>query len=220
MTELTLADIDVDGALQEAHAEVTGDTRGDFFKKALIGGGTILGSGALLGGLPNLAGAATKKSAKNDVKIANYALTLEYLEAAFYLEAINKGALSGTVLDAAAIVSDHETTHVKTIKKALGKAAVKEPAFDFQGTTEDSAKFLATASVLEDTGVAAYLGQVGNILNPAILALAGSILTVEARHASRLRDLNGEKFAPAAFDKPKSMAAILKAVKKTGFITG
>ena len=218
MSELKLTEIDVDGAIQEAHEELGGDTRGDFFKKAALGGGALIGGGALLGGLPGLASGKTKKSAANDVKILQYALTLEYLEAAFYKEAVSGGVVNGETLDAAKIVSAHETTHVKTLKKALGKAAVKEPKFDFQGTTMDQTKFIATASVLEDTGVAAYLGQAGNIFNPAVLAVAGSILTVEARHASRFRQLNGESFAPLAFDKPKSMAAVLKAVKKTGFI--
>ena len=62
------------------------------------------------------------------------------------------------------------------LKGALGSAAVKKPKFDFKGTTTDMTKFMATAQVLEDTGVAAYLGQVGNIKSKKILGAAGSIL--------------------------------------------
>ena len=76
---------------------------------------------------------------------------------------------------------------------------MKTPKFDFKGTNTDMTKFMATAQVLEDTGVAAYLGQVGNIKSKKILGAAGSILPVEARHAGWIRDLNNVSGAPAAF---------------------
>jgi rubrerythrin len=109
---------------------------------------------------------------------------------------------------------------VKFLKAALGKAAVKKPKFDFKGTTSDQAKFLATAVVLEDTGVKAYSGQATRIKQPAVTKAAVSILTVEARHASRFRSLAGKNFAPHSFDEARSMAQVLNAVKATGFITG
>jgi hypothetical protein len=212
---ITLEVVDIDGAIQEAAADA-GDTRMDFFKKAAVGGGSLLAGGVLMGGLPSIAAASTR-SKKNDVKILQFALTLEYLEAAFYNEAVAGGALSGDVLAAAKIVQKHENTHVKTLKSLV---SVKKPKFDFKGTTSDQTKFLATAQVLEDTGVKAYSGQAPNILQKAVLQAATSILTVEARHASRFRTLNGANFAPKAFDSAASKASILKAVKGTGFITG
>ena len=66
------------------------------------------------------------------------------------------GALSGDARRRSpAIVGTHERAHVAALKKALGSAAVAKPSFDFKGTTEDEAKFRATAQVLEDTGVMA-----------------------------------------------------------------
>jgi len=214
-----LEEFDRDGAIQETAATVDPETRGSFLKKAGIGAGALLGGGAVLGALPSLAGASSKVAA-SDVAILNYALTLEYLEAAFYAEAVKKGRFSGKVGKFARVVSAHENAHVAFLKGALGSAAVKKPRFDFKGTTTDEAKFKATAQVLEDTGVAAYLGQVGNIKSKKILAAAGSILPIEARHAGWIRDINGVSGAPKAFEGAKTMKQILAAVKATGFIVG
>ncbi|HYP47496.1 MAG TPA: ferritin-like domain-containing protein [Thermoleophilaceae bacterium] len=210
--------LDKDGAIRENEAAVAGDSRADFFKKAALGGGALIGGGVLLSGFPALADA--RPSRRQDIAILNYALTLEYLEAAFYNEALKKGALSGDVLSTTKIVAAHENTHVRFLKDALGRRAVKKPMFDFKNTTGDQATFLATAVVLEDTGVAAYAGQGTRIKSPAIVKAALSIHSVEARHAARYRALNGVNFAPRAFDKALSMRAVLKAVKGTGFITG
>jgi hypothetical protein len=216
---MTLEVVDADGAIREAADQLGSDTRGSFLRKAAVGGGSLLAGGVLMGGLPSLADAATKSKA-NDVKILNYALTLEYLESAFYNEAVAKGALSGNLLAAAQVVQKHENAHVKALKKALGSAAVKKPKFDFKGTTTDQAKFLQTAVVLENTGVAAYSGQAANIKQAAVIQAAVSILTVEARHAAHFNDLAGKSSAPRSFDVPKSKRAVLSAVNSTGFITG
>ena len=209
--------LDTDGAVREAASKVSGDTRAAFLKKAGIGAGAVVGSSAFFGVLPSIASAGV---AASDVAILNFALTLEFLEAAFYAEAVSKGRFSGKVGTFAKVVSAHENAHVAFLKSALGSAAVKKPKFNFQGTTTDKAKFMATAQVLEDTGVAAYLGQVGNIKSKTILGAAGSILPIEARHAGWIRDLNNAPGAPKAFEGAKTKAQILAAVKGTKFIVG
>jgi rubrerythrin len=216
---ITVEALDVDGALREAEAEVAGDTRAELFRKAAIGGGSLIGGGILLNGLAAPALAA-RPSKRQDVKILNYALTLEYLEAAFYSEAVSKGAISGDAMEAAKIVRDHELAHVKALKSVLGKAAVKKPKFDFMNTTGDQKTFLATAVALEDTGVAAYAGQGPRVSQKAVVQAALSIHSVEARHAAHFRSLAGMTFAPKAFDAPKNMKQVLKIVTKTGFIQG
>jgi hypothetical protein len=210
---------DNDQAVGEAADRVSSlDTRAGFLKKAGLGAGAVLGGGALMGALPGIASAGV---AASDVAILNYALTLEYLEAAFYAEALSMNKISDkNVLAFAQVVAKHEALHVSFLKGALGKAAVAKPKFNFQGTTADQAKFMATAQVLEDTGVAAYLGQVGLIKSKKILGAAGSILPVEARHAGWIRNLNGVAGAPQAFEAPKTKAQVLAAVKATGFIVG
>ncbi len=157
MTEhITLEAIDVDGAIQEAAADA-GDTRSDFLRKGLFAGGSLVAGGVLMGGMPAIAEA--KPSAKQDRAILNYALTLEYLEAEFYKQAVASGALTGAALELGKVIAEHEAAHVKALKKALGRSAVKSPTFAFGETVTNQDKFLATAFVLENTGVAAYLGQ-------------------------------------------------------------
>jgi hypothetical protein len=213
--------LDRDGALREAEEATAGDSRLAFLRKAGMAGVGALSGGALLGALAPAASA--KPSKKQDVKILNYALTLEYLEAAFYAQAVAGNALSGRTLDFAKLVAADEATHVKALKGALGSKAVAEPKFDFQGTTTDQGKFQQTSLTLENTGVRAYLGQAGNV-TPAVLPVAGSIVTVEARHAALIADIIGGDISGAtpngAFDKPASMRTILAEVKKTGFIAG
>jgi rubrerythrin len=211
---------DADGALEDAAgrlAETGGSTRGSFLRRS----GALVAGAAAATLLP--AGIASAATPKSDVAILNYALTLEYLEAAFYKRAVDIGALSGEYKRFAKVVAQHEAAHVAALKKALGAKAVKRPSFDFQGTTGDQAKFAQTAITLEDTGVEAYQGQAPNIKTPAILKAAISIHPVEARHAAWIRSIVGHGTgtpspAPDAFNPAADMATVLNAVKGTGFI--
>jgi Ferritin-like domain len=215
MSDLISLDlVDADGAIREAEDQVAGDTRADFFRKAAVGSGVLLGGSVLLSGFPALA--AAKPSKAQDVKILNYALTLEYLENAFYVEALAKAGLSGDALRAARTIQSHEAAHVAFLRKALGRAAVKKPRFAFGDATANQANFLATAVVLEDTGVAAYAGQGPRLKQAPVVKAALSIHSVEARHAAFVRELAGQSFAPKAFDKPLAMGPVLE--RATPFI--
>jgi rubrerythrin len=221
---LDLESVDRDGAIQET-AEKAGFHRADLLKRAALGGGAIIGSSALLGMLPSVASAAStgrsaRSSAASDAAILNFALTLEYLEAAFYAEGVSKAGLAMKELAFAKTVAKDEAQHVAFLKSALGSAAVKKPTFDFKGTTSAKTTFLKTAMVLEDTGVSAYAGAAPSITNKKTLAAALSVHSVEARHAAWVRDILGVVPAPVPFDAAKTKAQVLKIVTSTGFITG
>lgn len=197
-----------------------GATRAQLLK---AGAGFVAG-GVLFGGLVSPAEAAIstrRKSKRNDVKILNYALTLEYLEAEFYKRARDSGGLTDPAVKRfAQVVADHEAAHVAALKDVLGRAAVKSPRFDFGDTVTNQAKFKQTAQVLEDTGVAAYAGQGPNVFQRPVVVAALSIHSVEARHAAWIRFINEAPPAPADFDKALSERAVLRAVGATGFIKG
>jgi len=214
----TLDEVDADGAIREAAEKVDAHTRSKFLKKAGIGVGVVAGGSTLMGLAPGIASAAVPAS---DVAILNFALTLEYLEAAFYGEAkANAGVFTGDTRNFVSVVAGHEATHVAFLKKALGSAAVKQPKFNFKGTNKEQAKFQATSQLLEDTGVSAYAGQGPLIKTKSIVAAALSIHSVEARHAAWMRHIRQVPPTPVAFDPAKTKTQILAAVRSTGFIVG
>ena len=228
MTHINLEAVDTDGAIREAAEEVSGDTRLGFLRKAGVAGGAAIGGGAILGELisPALASAASGRPpssfGKGDIGILNYALTLEYLERAFYNEATAKGKITDPKTKTfLRITTRDERAHVAFLKKALGHKAVKEPKFNFHGIPSDEKKFAATAYVLENTGVHAYLGQAGNIKTHAYLLAAASIVTIEARHSGAIGSIINESISPnGPFDNGYTAAKVLAAVKSTGFIVG
>lgn len=227
LDQLNLADVDRDGAILETAAATAGDTRLDFLRKGALGTGALMSGGVILSALAPAAamagGAPPKIFGKGDIAILNYALTLEYLESEFYNEATAKltGKLDARTETFLKITTRDENAHVKALKKALGAKAAKKPKFDFKGTTADADTFKATASVLENTGVHAYLGQVGNVKNPKVLAAAAAIVTIEARHAAEINSILGRSITPdGPFDTAFTAQKVLAAVKGTGFIVG
>jgi hypothetical protein len=212
---LTLETVDADGAIQEALDATQAPNRAAFLKRTLFAGGGIALGGVVLGGLPALGSAAPSPS--QDAAILNFALTLEYLEAAFYGEAVSMGALSGDAATFAKVVKSHEDAHVAYLKKALGSKAGSKPTFDFKGTTSDQSKFIATAIALEQVGVGAYNGQGANLTKPT-LGAAAMIVSVEARHEAWIRDIAGKVAAPDAFSPLYSKSQVQAKVNATGFV--
>ncbi len=220
---IDLLAFDRDGALEET-ASAVGLTRSGLLRSAALAGGALVGGGALMGLLPGVASAAATASV-GDVAILNYALTLEYLEEAFYSAANRDSHLKGRMLTFAEVAGRDEAQHRMFLVKALGAKAIKRPAFFFGAATRSSSVFAKTAIALEDTGVSAYAGQGVRIKDKKILAAALSIHSVEARHAAWIRALvnsPGRQGAPAPvpFDPARSMTQVLAIVKGTGFIAG
>jgi len=161
------------------------------------------GSKLAAAGIPTLVAASLNKALAQSsapsqaaISVLNFALTLEYLEDEFYRIGLSTAGLvpssDQTVINQ---ISKHETAHVALLKSALGTAAIAKPTFKYPTDTFTTyLTFLSTARVLEDTGVQAYKGQAGNLINDkAILKTALQIHSVEARHASEIRRILGMK---------------------------
>jgi ferritin-like protein len=202
--DLSVEQLDRDGALREAAARLP---RGRFLA-------ALAGSAAAFGVVASPARGVTK----GDIAILNYALSLEYLQAAFYTETERVGAVTGQAARAVRVVGAVERAHVAAFRKLLGAKAIKRPTFDFRGTTEEQQAFLKTAVAFEDLAVAAYKGQAHLIKADAVLAAAVAIHSVEARHAAWMRHLFGIRLAAAPFDEAKPRREILNIVRSTKFV--
>jgi rubrerythrin len=156
---------------------------------------------------------ALAASGSGDIGILNFALTLEYLEAKFYEEAKGRVRANGELMSLIDLLAKDEQQHVEalaaTVKK-LGGKPVAEPKFNF--AYSGTSGFLKLAQTFEDTGVSAYNGAGPMIKSKEVLAAAGGIVQVEARHAAAIRLQNKEEPAPAAFDEPLDEKQVLKAV--------
>jgi rubrerythrin len=205
--------------------------RGLLTKGALVGvasGAMALGMSSVLRGTASAQDDATPEAEsepfdpsqvefEDDIAVLNYALTLEHLEYAFYRDGIGNFTFgtdgSGFSIDEQlAAIRDHEGAHVDTLTQVitdLGGEPVEEATYDF-GYGTDPAVFLATAMALENTGVSAYDGAGAAIEDPGLLTAAGTIVAVEARHASYLTLLNDMIPFPASFESPLTPDQVLE----------
>jgi hypothetical protein len=193
-------------------------------RRGLFKGTAMAGAGAALltvfGGTlrAGAAGAAAPAPLDSDLDILNYALTLEYLEAAAYKAINDAGVLSGRAATYFKAFGQHEQDHVNallaTIPK-LGGTPVAMPTFNFSSVPTTATEIVKFFQQVESVGVSAYLGAAPSIANFDVLEAALSIHAVEAEHASALADLvspGTDLFAPAAFETPRTPDQVLAIV--------
>ncbi len=165
-------------------------------------------------------GGETAQFGKGDIGILNYALTLEYLETAFYADVVKSGLFKGADLETIRKFGSEEAEHVQALTaavKQLGGKPAPEPKTEFP--LKSAKSVLELAGTVENLGAAAYLGQAANIESPEVLASALAIHSVEGRHAAVLNTLLGESITPdGAFAKPADVQTVLKSVEP--FIVG
>jgi rubrerythrin len=205
-------------------AAIAGERR-RMSRRGLLGGSLKLAGGAAVAmSLTTVPSAVSIRSLvaaqelTSDIDVLNYALTLEHLEYSFYRDGIGLFSFGqdsrGQSIDTNfAAIRDHEGAHVETLASViadLGGTPVEEATYDFGDAYTDSMAFMMTAAVLENTGVSAYDGAGQFITDPELLTAAGSIVAVEARHASYLNLLTGQIPFPAAFETPLTMDEVLE----------
>ncbi|MFC3563092.1 ferritin-like domain-containing protein [Pedobacter jamesrossensis] len=137
------------------------------------------------------------------VNTLNFALSLEYLEYHFYNHALLGTDVTFAYPTAAAkaaitTIRDHELAHVNLLKGALGASARTEITYamtdftaggTFGDVYQNYSTFLKVALGFEDTGVRAYKGQATVLKGLDVLTTALQIHSVEARHASHIRQM-------------------------------
>ena len=177
-------------------------SRQDFLLRAVLSGGVAAAG-------PPLATALAKEG-DGDIGVLNYALAFEHLSVVFYRDALRAGGLRSEVAELARTILQHEEQHAAALARTvrnLGGTPVRPARADFGNLAHES-RVLRVAQALEDLGVSAYNGAATNIRSKDVLAAAGAIVQVEARHASAIRNLRGNPIAPAAFDQGLERAQV------------
>jgi hypothetical protein len=133
--------------------------------------------------------------------VLKYAFALEALEADFYTRVAANSAFNTAFTNAGERqilidIRDHEVAHREFFKAAIGANGGTAPSLSTKYPASvnfaDRASILATAKTFEDLGVSAYNGAARYLATSATVALltiAGKVVSVEARHASAIRDL-------------------------------
>lgn len=185
------------------------DSRRDAMKRF-----SFIGKTLALAAVPAALGSMFKKAygqTNDDVKdVLLFAYLLENLEAEFYKAVVSRfatiGVPAGPAQGALTVIRDHEIAHVNFLRTVLTQLSVTPPnytaaSFDFtggngSGTGPFAVAFtnygamLAVAQAFEDTGVRAYKGQAPRLINNNdVLQAALQIHSVEARHASHIRQM-------------------------------
>ena len=200
------------GAPELAKIEVEGLNRSALLMRGVLAAGALYGTARSR----RSSAAPSRRARAGDIDILNYALTLEYLEAAFYEGAAKTPGLSKEVAGYVKTFGDEEQEHVDALMttiKDMGGTPVKAPKVDFGDAFTSADKLVPLAITFEDTGVSAYNGAAPMIQSKDLLATAGGIVQVEARHAATIRLAAGESPAPDAFDPTLTMDEVLKAVQ-------
>ena len=174
-------------------------------RRSLIKWG-IYGLGALtIAVMPRAINAQTNSRGKtltfnaNDIGILNFALLLEELEAAFYAAVVSSGKITNSKeMEYMRYLGGQEAAHVTFLRSVLADQvlfATQDLSFNqstLNNVLSSRDSILNTAVTLEDVGVHAYNGAGPSLTNPTFILAAGSIVSVEARHAAGVRALLGK----------------------------
>lgn len=194
----------MDTITQHPAPDATTAERGTARATTLTAAGITAAAAAATLLLPRRAAAAVKAPTltfsdipgTGDIKVLNYALALETLEADLYAQAVTRLQAIGASAANRAYVQEFaqvEADHRDFLKSALGSAAITATGqplagatFDFGMSTLNESQVIQLLYTVEDTGTKAYLGAIPQFQTLQYLGVAGSIQATEARHTAAI----------------------------------
>jgi hypothetical protein len=187
------------------------------FLRLTAGTGAAIAGGAAIGALRGDGTPAAAPSRAQDGRILNGLLLLEYVQEAFYREAVERGGLKGELARLAATVGAQEREHVAFLAKRLGDRAESRPQTDFGDALGSPESFTKTAIELEEAALAVVIGQGGNLTRKGVQAVV-RLVSVEARQVAWLRDIAGMSPAPRAADPSREAEDVIQDLRDRGFL--
>jgi hypothetical protein len=205
------------------HPEAPASATPSVSTATLVAGAAVLGGAALLSGA-RPAQAQTSRTVRfsdipgsGDIKVLNYALALEALEAELYRQAFARLTTGGTdnlgqpivglgLTDSNAVVpyirsfGVIENQHRDFLTAALGAEALTSKApfstvkFDFKIQSLDLRGVVDLVLLAEQTGVQAYIGAIPFFKTKTFLQTAAAIQGTEARHTAALTAISNRLF--------------------------
>ena len=191
-------------------------SRAGLLRAALAGGAAVAG-GAAIGARRGNGASYAARSKDTDAEILGLFLLIERLQEDFYRGAVDAGRLDGDLRAFAETVLKQEEAHGAFLARRLGERAGARPKSDFGDALRSRETFRSTAIDLEETAIAAYVGQGAN-LTAGIVATVATLVSVEARQAAWIRDLAGQNPAPNAADPARKPAQVLSELRDKGYL--
>lgn len=152
---------------------------------------------------------------RDDLRLLSFALTIEYVQASLYREALKRTpGLSAAERRALTNLRDNEVEHVDALRATITDAGGesrgrRRVAFGVELDGRDT--FLKLANTLEDTGVSGYNGAAPAFENEDFVAAFASIAQVEGRHAAIVRMIRDRPPAPLPLDKASNEQVVRQA---------
>ncbi len=215
--------------MRQLHHQLLGDAditrlRPASRRALLAGSARLAGAGALAVGFAGLGPGRTMAQGAEFAGDLDHLRRLHGVEQAAH--ALYRGALIRFTSDDStsgdrllptyptlARIRDQEQGHLSLLAQEIvargGEPATPPTAFDFG--YDDFAGFLQVAAEIEAASVAAYVGAVAAIAEPALRETVAGVLAVEARHAAYVNGRVGDSPFPSAVDRPRSPSEVLAA---------
>ena len=184
-------------AVPEIEHCVQESSDGSLSRRALIGAGALgaLASVPLVGRMFRLGDALGSPSKAQDAKILQLVLQLEYMQVAFYSQALAQGSLKGDLREFARAALAHERQHLAAIRKALGAKAGPKPTFEFGGQTKTAAAFTRAARARREDPIALESSACTRSSRGAMVDALHSVADILARAGVRYAVIGFERLA-------------------------
>ncbi|HEX2086524.1 MAG TPA: ferritin-like domain-containing protein [Solirubrobacteraceae bacterium] len=184
-------------------------TRAQLLVRAAVAGGVLAAGPVAARALADI---------KDDVGLAEYLLTMGYVQSGLYRDALKSVPdMSGDVRRLAGELRDQEVEHVDAMRATIEEAGGTPPErvpLEFGPALASQSAFLKLANTLEDTSTSAYNGATPRLESREFVAIFASIAQVEARHSALVRLAREKPPAPLAFDKASNQQAVRTAIRE------